>query len=79
MTPEKLREFIDRSPFIPIRIHLASGAVVDVLQSGLAHPLRHSLMVLQPYKPGRSYHEYQEINYRLIERIEQLPEPAQSA
>ena len=73
MTPAKLQQEVDRDPFIPLRLHLASGKTVDIRHSGAAWILSYGLLVLHGTKPGRSSAtRYDVINYRLIEKLEQI-------
>lgn len=75
MSPETIKQHLESKPFRPLRFHLASGNSIDVTDGGIAWGLRHSLMVLHPKVPGgKMVDRYSEINYRLIERVEQLPD-----
>jgi len=76
MTPEKLREHLDHEPFVPLRLHLASGTAIGVLRPSMAQTLRHTLMVFKPNPAKSAVMDYSEINYRLIERIETLSNTA---
>ena len=73
MAPKKLQQEIEREPFVPIRLHLSSGKTVDLPHAGAAWPLSYGLMVFHGTTPGRKWATgYDVINYRLIERVEQL-------
>lgn len=75
MSPDTVKRHLERKPFQPLRLHLASGTALDIPSSDVARGLRHSLMVFHPKEPGGKISDkYSEINYRLIERIEQMPE-----
>lgn len=80
MTPSTIQSYLDRKPFRPFKLHLSSGKVLEIAFPGVAWNLRTTLMVFHPAEAGHYASDtFSEINYRSIERIEQLPEPAQSA
>jgi len=73
MAPKQLQQEIDRDPFVPVRLHLASGKTIDVRHSGAAWVLSYGLLVFHGTRPGKSVASgYDVINYRLIEKVEQL-------
>jgi len=73
MTEEEVFEELEKDPFVPFRLHLVSGKVIDVLIAGAAHPLTNSLLVLRNPTVGRRKAEgYDVVAYNHIERIEQL-------
>jgi hypothetical protein len=78
MNPETLAKEFDRDPFIPLRIHLADGRHVDVMNPGLCFIARLSLYVFA----GRPRHtlaeDVQLISLRRIISVETLS-PSQAA
>jgi hypothetical protein len=72
MTAEDLRSELDKTPFIPFRLHLVSGRTIDVLTDRSAYLLRRSLLVL--HDPGRAASDvgYNVVALRNIEMLEQL-------
>jgi hypothetical protein len=47
MNREDLREYLEREPFQPFRLHLSSGAFFDIRQPQLAYVSRSTLTVGQ--------------------------------
>ena len=78
MNPETLAQELNRDPFIPLRIHLADGRSIDVLNPGLCFIARLSLYVFA----GRPQHALTEdvklISLRGIVSVETLS-PSQAA
>lgn len=73
MTEKELVGEVERVPFIPLRLHLVSGKVLDILGPNTAHPLSNALLVLRNPIIGTSRAEsYDVIAYHSIERIERL-------
>lgn len=73
MTPKTLQAEIEREPFVPVRLHLSSGKRIDVRNAGDLMYLSYGLMVFRRKDPKSRYAEsYDLVNYRLIERVEQL-------
>ena len=71
MTASEIRSELDRSPFIPFRLHLSSGKTVDVMNNGAAFLLRRSILVF--HNPSRAEDpSYNVIDLRGIEMLEQL-------
>ncbi len=72
MTAEDLRSELDKTPFIPFRLHLVSGRTIDVLSDWKAFMLHRSLLVL--HDPGRAAGDvgYNVVALRNIEMLEQL-------
>jgi hypothetical protein len=78
MNPETLAKEFERDPFIPLRIHLADGRYVDVLNPGLCFIARLALYVFAG-RPRRLLAEgVQVISLRGIVSVETLP-PSQAA
>jgi len=72
MTNEDLRQELDRDPFVPLRLHLASGQKVDVSFPNTACVRQNTLLVVHPLARGtHAIGNYDVIALRLIERIEQ--------
>lgn len=73
MTEDDLIAKLEKEPFVPLRLHLVSGKVVDVLAPNGGHTLANSLLVLKNPTPGSPRAEgYDVVAYQNIERIEQL-------
>ena len=73
MTEEDVVAELEKDPFVPFRLHLVSGKVVDVLAPNAAHNLTNSLLVLRNPSLGSQKAEgYDVVAYHNIERIEQL-------
>lgn len=71
MTREDTESELEKQPFIPFRLHLASGKTIDVFASRSGWMLRNALLVLQD--PSRSAESgYNVIALRNIEMLEQL-------
>jgi hypothetical protein len=65
---------LGKDPFQPVRLHMVSGKVLDVLSPNAAHPLRRCLMILKNPSLGSPTRAegYDVISYDNIERLEQL-------
>ena len=72
MTLENVAQHPTREPFVPFHLHLSSGKVLSVSTAGVAHAFRHTLMVFKTLRVKSPLEGYYEIQYRHIERIEQL-------
>jgi hypothetical protein len=73
MTSEDIRQELDREPFVPLRLHLASGKIIEVVQAHTAWVRQNTLLLVHPLAAGT--HEignYDVISLRLVERIEQV-------
>jgi hypothetical protein len=80
MTAEDIKQGLDRDPFIPLRLHLASGQKIEVEYPGTAWVRQNTLLVVHPIAPGTSQiGEYDVIALRLIERIEQVSSDGRSS
>ncbi len=78
MNPESLALELNRDPFIPLRLHLADGRTVDVLNPGFCFIARLSLYVFAG-KPRESLAEdVQLISLRHIVSVEPIA-PQQAA
>jgi hypothetical protein len=77
MTTEDIKQEIDREPFIPLRLYLASGQIMDIKFPHTVWVRQNTLLVVHPLRKGT--HEignYDVVALRLIERIEQVAEPS---
>jgi len=73
MTSENLRHEIERTPFVPLRLHLASGKEVDVHDPAGVWFQRNALLVVHRLPPGsEEVGRYEVIAFDLIERVEQI-------
>lgn len=75
MTSEDVQQEIDREPYLPLRLHLASGKTIDLPYPNTAWIRQNTLLVVFPLE--RSTHRignYDVVALRLIERIEQITE-----
>ena len=76
MTSEDLRQEIDREPFVPLRLRLASGSKVDIRQPHTAWLRQNTLLLVHPLRAGtHAIGDYEVIALRLIEKIETLGTP----
>jgi hypothetical protein len=72
MTAEDVFQEIDRQPFVPLRLHLASGQKIDVPYADTAWIRQNTLLIVHPLHSGtHAIGRYDVIALRLIERIEQ--------
>jgi hypothetical protein len=77
MTTEDIKQELDRTPFVPLRLYLASGKSIDIPFPNTAWVRQNTLVVVHPLQ--RNTHEignYDVIALRLIERIELVSEPS---
>jgi hypothetical protein len=70
MNPETLANQLDRDPFIPLRIHLADGRRIDILNAGVSFIVRHSLYVFDARPENVLAKDVQVISLRGIESVE---------
>jgi hypothetical protein len=70
MTSEDVRSVLETEPFSPFRLHLVSGAIIDVPNPMLASMLQNAVMIL--HNPPRT--GYDVVALRNIERLEVLDE-----
>ena len=78
MTSEDILQELERQPFVPLRLHLTSGKTMDLPFPSSAWLRQNTLLVVHPEHAlsRRNAQEYDVIALRLIERIEQIVEPA---
>jgi len=75
MTSEGIKQELERQPFTPLRLHLASGKVLEIPFSGTAWVRQNTLLVVHPVaRDSAEIGNYDVISLRLIERIEQVRE-----
>ena len=73
MTHEDVLQELDRQPYVPLRLHLASGQWIDLPYENSAFVRQNTLLVLERLAPrSAAIGAYDVIALRLIERIEQL-------
>jgi hypothetical protein len=75
MTGEKMRQELEKRPFMPLRLHLAGGKNLDIKYEQTAWLQQNALLVVHPLnKETVVTGKYEVIALRLIERIEQISE-----
>jgi hypothetical protein len=73
MTSEDIKQELERDPFVPLRLHRASGKTMDIQYPDSAFLRQNTLLIVHRLAPGSaSIGNYDVIAYRLIERIELL-------
>ncbi len=73
MTSENIKHEIERHPFVPIRLHLASGKEIDIHDPVSVWFQRNALLIVHRIPPGaQEVGRYEVIAFDLIERIQQL-------
>ncbi len=72
MTSEDIRSELERSPFVPFRIHLVSGKTMDVTITTNAWILQNSVLLLDAPIDRDEEGGYNLISLRNIERLELL-------
>jgi hypothetical protein len=75
MTSEDMRQELERGPFVPLRLHLASGQIIEIAYAGTAWLRQNTVVIVHPLAPNTvAIGNYDVIALRLIERIEQISE-----
>jgi hypothetical protein len=75
MTSEDVKQELERDPFVPLRLHLASGKTMDLPYPNTAWLRQNTIVIVHPLRRGTvEIGNYDVISLRLIERIEQLNE-----
>ena len=75
MPSEDVRQELERQPFVPLRLHLASGQIISIPYSGTAWVRQNTLLIVHPLaRDSAAIGGYDVIALRLIERIEPLNE-----
>jgi|GEM_PF-1456293 len=71
MTTEDAKQELDRDPFVPLRLHLASGEKIDIAHPNSAFLRQNTLLVVHRLAPDtHAIGNYDVVALRLIERIE---------
>jgi hypothetical protein len=79
MTSEDILQELEREPFVPLRLHLASGQKMEIRERSTAWLRQNTLLVVHPLRPGtQAIGNYDVIALRSIERIETLEKNASS-
>ncbi|MGA3065489.1 MAG: hypothetical protein ABSF29_01445 [Tepidisphaeraceae bacterium] len=78
MNPETLAKELERDPFVPLRVHLADGRHVDVLNPGLCFIARLSLYVFAAKPRHAMADDVHVISLRGIVSVETIA-PSQAA
>jgi hypothetical protein len=77
MTTEDIAQELERQPYVPLRLHLSSGQVIDLPFPHTGWIRQNALLVVHPLERGtQRIGNYDVIALRLIERIEQMAERA---
>ena len=72
MTSEDIKSELDKEPFVPFRLHLVSGKVIDVDAPHAATMLQNAVLVFRKWRDKKAT-GYDVLALRNIERIEQRP------
>jgi len=73
MTTEDIRQELERQPFVPLRLHLASGQKMEIPYPNTAWVRQNTLVIVHPLQRGTAeIGGYDVIALRLIERVEQV-------
>jgi hypothetical protein len=71
MTTEDIAQELEREPFVPLRLHLSSGQVINIEYPNSAFVRQNTLLIVHRLEKGTSkIGNYDVIALRLIERIE---------
>ena len=70
MTRKEIEDELNRTPFVPLRLHLVSGGTLDISNSGEGWMLKHSILVTKRRKNREP--SYNVVSLTGIERIERL-------
>ena len=54
MTPNQISELLGREPFLPLKLHLNSGEMVEIADPGCAW-IQGTILQIFTVKPGRSH------------------------
>lgn len=70
MTSEDVQQELDRDPFVPLRLHLASGTEMKIEYPNSAFVRQNTVLIVHRLAPKTSaIGDYDVISLRLIERI----------
>jgi hypothetical protein len=74
MTSDDVRQELEREPFVPLCLRLASGRRINIAHEGTAWVRKNTLLIVHPFRPGSAeIGNYDVIALPLIERMEQAP------
>jgi hypothetical protein len=77
MTSEDVLQELERMPFVPLRLHLSSGQIMEIPYPNTAWVRQNTLLIVHPLARNTvAIGNYDVIALRLIERIEQIGEPS---
>jgi hypothetical protein len=77
MTNELIESELGKTPFVPFRLHLASGQTIDILTARGADAMGSAVMVYHPLKDPDVDPGYDLISLYSIERLEQLEDESE--
>jgi hypothetical protein len=73
MNSEDIKQELEREPFVPLRLHLASGQKMDIEYPHSAFVRQNTLLIVHRLAPrSAAIGNYDVVAFRLIERIELL-------
>jgi len=73
MTAENIRQEVEKSPFVPLRLYLSIGKMIDLIDPATAWLQRNALLIVHRLRPGsQQIGSYDMIAYDAIERIQKL-------
>jgi hypothetical protein len=77
MTTEQILRELEREPFVPLRLHLTSGQIMEIPYPRPAWLRQNTLLVVHPLARNTSaIANFDVIWLPLIERIEPMSEPS---
>ena len=79
MSPQALAQELNREPFIPLRMHLADGRSVDILNPGLCFIAHFSLYVFAAKPHNALAEDVEVISLRGIASVKTLSAPPSAA
>jgi hypothetical protein len=72
MTNELIQSELEKTPFVPFRLHLVSGRTVEVMTARGAFAMGNAVMVFHPLSNPEIEPGYDLISVYNIERLEQM-------
>jgi hypothetical protein len=75
MTSELIQSELEKTPFVPFRLHLGSGQKVDISTARSAATVETAVMLFHPLRHPDVEPGYDLISIYTIERLEQLEVP----
>jgi hypothetical protein len=77
MTSQDIQQELDREPFVPLRLHLASGQKINIEYPNSAFVRQNTLLIVHRLAPRtHAIGNYDVVPLQLIERIELLGDQA---